>query len=107
MSIEYVVVRHLTGGEPIEDEVLVALLDLEFVRYRRSEAGGYEIADDDCELFRAMLRMSSVLGINPAGIETIVHMRERMREMQAELRLLQAREATREYRRRNAECIES
>jgi len=46
------------------------------------------IAEEDCEEFRAMLRLMVELDINPAGIATIMHMRRRMQSMQTELRRL-------------------
>ena len=87
----YLTIQAITYGEGVPAERLEALLGLELVRYRRSAPDApVEVVEDDCEDLRAMLRLSEDLGINPAGVETIMHMRRRMQSLQEELRRLRA-----------------
>ena len=93
-TVTYVRLEDLTYGEPVDAELVAELLELELVPYRRAPEGPYEIADESCEDMRTMLRLSTVLGVNPAGVACIMHMRGRMREMRRELvRLRQAERA--------------
>ena len=84
-------IEEITYGEPVPADLLEQLLDLELVEYRREPAEPRAVvlvSERDAEALRAMLRLATVLEVNPAGVETIMHMRRRMREMQAELRRL-------------------
>lgn len=84
-------IEEITYGEPVPAELLEELLELELVEYRREPAEPREVvlvSERDAESLRAMLRLATVLEVNPAGVETIMHMRRRMREMRAELRRL-------------------
>jgi len=92
MKVNYIRIEEVTYGEPIEQRILDELLDLELVDARRESNRHVVIAETDCEDLRAMLRLATVLDINPAGIETIMHMRRRMATLQAELRRLKALE---------------
>lgn len=87
----YLRIEEITYGEPVPAELLEELLALELVEYRREPAAPREVvlvSEGDAENLRAMLRLATVLEVNPAGVETIMHMRRRMADMQAELRRL-------------------
>ena len=87
----YLRIEEITYGEPVPADLLEQLLDLELVEYRREPAEPRAVvlvSERDAESLRAMLRLATVLEVNPAGVETIMHMRRRMREMQGELRRL-------------------
>ena len=93
----YLRIEEITYGEPVPQDVLEGLLELELVEYRREPAQPREVvlvSERDAEALRAMLRLATVLEVNPAGVETIMHMRRRMAEMQRELRRLRRLEAT-------------
>ncbi len=86
--IRYLRIEEVTYGEPVELSVLVPLLELELVDYRVAEANVYLISERDLAVVRSMLRLATDLGINPAGIETIMHMRQRITHMQNEINRL-------------------
>ena len=86
----YLRIEEITYGEPIDRDIVDKLLELDIVAYRYPERGVVEVAEADCEQLRTMLRLATQLDINPAGIETIMHMRERIRRLQREVRALRA-----------------
>jgi MerR family transcriptional regulator/heat shock protein HspR len=51
----------------------------------RTAAGRYRYSDRDVERVRQIRRLCSDLGVNLAAVEVILHMRERMLEMNDEL----------------------
>ena len=92
----YLRIEEITYGEPVPADVLDELLALDLVAYRREPAAPREVvlvSERDAEALRAMLRLATVLEVNPAGVETIMHMRGRMTAMRAELRRLRRLEA--------------
>ncbi|MEJ2033037.1 MAG: chaperone modulator CbpM [Deltaproteobacteria bacterium] len=56
-----------------------------FVRARRNERSRKGFAPEDLERIRMVLELSRELGVNWAGIEVILHMRERMLSMQRQV----------------------
>ena len=86
--MDYLLIDRQLLGEPIEIERLEPLLALDIVAYRREPTGHYAVAAEHREELCAMLRLAYDLDINPAGVETIMHMRRRMRELQAEVQRL-------------------
>ena len=83
--MDYLLIDRDLLGEPVEVTRLEPILALDLVAYRREPNGAYAVAAEHREELCAMLRLAYDLEINPAGVETIIHMRRRMREMQAEL----------------------
>ena len=83
--MNYLIIDRDLLGEPVEVERLEPLLALEIVEFRREPTGAFAVAEEHCEDLRTMLRLAYELGINPAGVETIMHMRRRMAQLQAEL----------------------
>lgn len=53
------------------------------------KAGRRRYSDRDVELLRAISRLSTELGLNMAGVEVILRLNERIRDLQAEVNLLQ------------------
>jgi MerR family transcriptional regulator, heat shock protein HspR len=56
-----------------------------FIQVRRQEGSRKIFAPEDLERIRVILALSRELGVNWAGIEVILHMRERMLEMQQQV----------------------
>lgn len=96
MEVNYIRIETALYGEPVEADLLDALLELGLIEYKRQGAESILIAESNCEDFRAMLRLATELEINPAGVETIMHMRKRMNELNEEIRRL--RQLERAYR---------
>ena len=86
--MDYLIIDRDLLGEPVEVERLEPLLALDIVTYRREPTGAYAVAAEHREELCAMLRLAYDLDINPAGVETIMHMRRRVRELQAEVQRL-------------------
>src|SRR5512139_3131403 len=74
-----------------------------FIKPKRSGGNTRLYSDDDVEKLEMILRLTRELGVNLAGVEVILSMREKMEQMQAEMEqaMLQLREElAREIRRR-------
>lgn len=56
-----------------------------FVKPKRSGGNTRLYSDDDVEKLEMILRLTRELGVNLAGVEVILSMRERMEQMQAEM----------------------
>lgn len=93
MEIRYILLEEVTAGEPVSDGLLEELLALDLVRYRREPPARVLIEESHCETLRTMLRLATDLGINAAGVETIIHMRGRLSDLQREVRRLRQVEA--------------
>ncbi len=83
--MNYLIIDQELLGEVIEIERLEPLLALEIVAFRREPSGAFAVAEEHCEDLRTMLRLAYELDINPPGVETIMHMRRRIAELQAEV----------------------
>lgn len=74
-----------------------------FIKPRRSEGNTRLYSEEDVERLQLILRLTRELGVNLAGVEVILSMREKMEQMQREMeetiRLLKE-ELAREIRRR-------
>jgi len=74
-----------------------------FIKPKRSEGNTRLYSDEDVEKLEMVLRLTRELGVNLAGVEVILSMREKMeqmhREMEEDIRLLRE-ELAREIRRR-------
>jgi len=88
--MKYIEISQVVYGEFVESTVVDALIELELIDVRRSLDQEVSIAEQDCEEFRAMLRLMIELEINAPGVATIMHMRRRMQKMQQELRHLES-----------------
>lgn len=86
--MDYLIIDRDLLGEPVEIERLEPLLALDIVHYRREPSGAYAVAAEHREELCAMLRLAVDLEINPAGVETIMHMRRRVRQLQSEVQRL-------------------
>ena len=56
-----------------------------FIKPKRSGGNTRLYSDDDVEKLEMILRLTRELGVNLAGVEVILSMRERMEQMQAEM----------------------
>ncbi|MFQ6059478.1 MAG: heat shock protein transcriptional repressor HspR [Anaerolineae bacterium] len=63
---------------------------LGLVKPARSEGGVRLYSPRDIERLRKIVRLTEDLGVNLAGVEVILHMRERMEQMQREMEQMQA-----------------
>src|SRR5512141_1446916 len=74
-----------------------------FVKPRRSEGNTRLYSEEDVEKLEMILRLTRELGVNLAGVEVVLSMREKMEQMQRDMeetiRLLR-QELEREIRRR-------
>ncbi len=76
-----------------------------FIKPKRSGGNTRLYSDDDIEKLEMILRLTRELGVNLAGVEVVLSMRERMESMQREMEeaiLLLRRELEREMARREA-----
>lgn len=74
-----------------------------FIKPRRSDGNTRLYSEDDVEKLEMILRLTRELGVNLAGVEVILSMREKMEQMQREMEetIRQLREELgREMRRR-------
>ena len=74
-----------------------------FIKPKRSDGNTRLYSEEDVEKLEMILRLTRELGVNLAGVEVILSMRERMEQMQREMddTILQLRdELSREIRRR-------
>ncbi len=74
-----------------------------FIKPKRSEGNTRLYSEEDVEKLEMILRLTRELGVNLAGVEVILSMREKMEQMQREMEgtILQLRdELEREIRRR-------
>jgi MerR family transcriptional regulator/heat shock protein HspR len=56
-----------------------------FIKPKRSGGNTRLYSDDDVEKLEMILRLTRELGVNLAGVEVILSMREKMEQMQAEM----------------------
>jgi MerR family transcriptional regulator, heat shock protein HspR len=74
-----------------------------FIKPKRSDGNTRLYSEEDVEKLEMILRLTRELGVNLAGVEVILSMRERMEQMQREMEdtIVQLREElSREIRRR-------
>jgi MerR family transcriptional regulator/heat shock protein HspR len=74
-----------------------------FIKPKRSDGNTRLYSEEDVEKLEMILRLTRELGVNLAGVEVILSMREKMEQMQREMEdtILQLREElSREIRRR-------
>ncbi len=74
-----------------------------FIKPKRSDGNTRLYSEEDVEKLEMILRLTRELGVNLAGVEVILSMREKMEQMQKEMEdtILQLREElAREMRRR-------
>lgn len=75
-----------------------------FIKPRRSGGNTRLYSDEDIEKLEMILRLTRDLGVNLAGVEVILSMREKMEQMQREMEetiCLLREELAREVRRRD------
>lgn len=60
------------------------------IKPSRSEGNRRLYSDRDIERLRKIVRLTNQLGVNLAGVEVILHLSERIEQMQAEMERMQA-----------------
>jgi len=61
-----------------------------FIRPKRTEGGVRLYSEDDVERVRAVITLTRELGVNLAGVEVILSMREKMENLQHEMEQMAA-----------------
>lgn len=84
----YVHIREFSDFHGVEVRLVETFIDQGLINCDPRDDGPY-IAEQDIEPLEMMLRLHLELGLNPAGIETVLHMRERIRTLQERLRELE------------------
>lgn len=77
MSIRYITIREFSSFHDIDVRIVQELVDFGLVETLRREEE-WCIRGEDVEPLEMMVRLRRDLGVNPAGIETILHMRRRL-----------------------------
>lgn len=90
MTTRYITITELCRFHEVEDVLIVEFSDAGFFSIVETSRGPC-IAEAELPTIEAMLRLHTELGINAAGVETIMHMRHKMESLQQELRYLKAR----------------
>ncbi|RYD76870.1 MAG: hypothetical protein EOP53_13920 [Sphingobacteriales bacterium] len=73
----------------LEIEVIEQLLDSGFLQVKNDDQEEEFLTEQDLELLHRASRLQNTFGVNVAGIEVIVHMREQILYLQQELHKLQ------------------
>ncbi|TRZ43265.1 chaperone modulator CbpM [Robertkochia solimangrovi] len=68
----------------VEESFVITICEMELVEFRDTGSEKF-IATDQIPLLERMVRLHRDLGINPAGLETIHYLLERMEGLQQEL----------------------
>lgn len=77
-----------------------------FIKPKRTEGNTRLYSDDDIERIKTILRLTRDMGVNLAGVDMILRMRERMDEMRREMEEMMrhlSEEIRAEFRRREEE----
>jgi len=77
-----------------------------FIKPRRTEGNTRLYSDEDIERIRMILRLTRDMGVNLAGVDMILRMRERMEEMRREMEEMMrdlSNEIRQEFKRREEE----
>jgi MerR family transcriptional regulator, heat shock protein HspR len=82
---KYYTLREVTRIFGISEYTICRIEAEGFIEARRQEGSRKVFAPEDLERIRVILALSRELGVNWAGIEVILHMRERMVEMQQQV----------------------
>ena len=80
MSIRYITIREFSSFHDVDVHIVRELADSGLVETLRREEE-WCIREEDVEPLEMMVRLRRDLGVNPAGIETILHMRRRLEAM--------------------------
>ena len=78
-------VREVTRIFGVSEHTIYRIEAEGFVRSRRDEESRRCFTPEDVERMRMVIELSRELGVNWAGIEVILHMRERMLSMQQQV----------------------
>ena len=90
MAIRYISISEFCDFHGVERSLVEEFVAFGFVEPTHVDREP-ALRESDLEPLEVAIRLHRDLGVNPAGIETILHMRERVRQMQARLRDLELR----------------
>jgi MerR family transcriptional regulator, heat shock protein HspR len=82
---EYYTLREVSRIFGISEYTICRIEAEGFIEARRHDGSRKVFAPEDLERIRVILALSRELGVNWAGVEVILHMRERMLEMQQQI----------------------
>jgi chaperone modulatory protein CbpM len=90
MAIRYISIHEFCEFHGVDRSVVEEFVEFEFVEPTQLDREP-ALRESDLEPLETAVRLYRDLGVNPAGIETILHMRERLRHLQARMRDLELR----------------
>lgn len=90
MALRYIRIHEFCEFHGVDRQVVEAFFESGFVEptYVDQEPA---LRESDLEPIETAVRLYRELGVNPAGIETILHMRDRLRHMQERMHDLEVR----------------
>ncbi|MDA8164436.1 MAG: MerR family transcriptional regulator [Desulfobacteraceae bacterium] len=83
---QYYTIREVTRIFGVSERIIYRIEEEGLVRASRDEGSRRRFTPEDLEQIRLIVELSRELGVNWAGIEVILHMRERMLALQREMR---------------------
>ena len=90
MSIRYISIHEISRFHEVDIRILEELAGSGLVETLWKEEE-WCIREQDLEPLELMIRLHRDLGVNPAGIETIFYMRQRLQAMRRRMETLEAR----------------
>jgi hypothetical protein len=90
MAIRYISIREFCEFHGVDRSVVEEFVEFGFVEPTQLDREP-ALRESDLEPLETAVRLYRDLGVNPAGVETILHMRERLRQLQARMRDLELR----------------
>lgn len=90
MAIRYISIHEFCEFHGVERSLVEEFVEFGFVEPTQVDREP-ALRESDLEPLEVAVRLHQDLGVNPAGIETILHMRERLQQMQARMRDLELR----------------
>ncbi len=90
MSVRYVTIKEFSEFHQVDIHLIEEFIHFGLLEPLEKE-GRPCIREEDIEPLEIMMRLHSELEVNLAGLEAIMHMRRRMRQMQARIEELERR----------------
>lgn len=89
-TTRYITIREFCDFHQAEERTIERLADVGLITLYEWQQQP-SIREDEVESLETMLRLHTELGINPEGIDAIMHMRQRITEMQQRMYELESR----------------
>ncbi len=86
--IQYITIREFCDFHAVDMRLIEEIIDFGLLRPQRQDQQ-LCISEDEVEMLETMLRLHQELGVNWAGVETILHMRQQIEELQQHRRQLE------------------